>query len=121
MDALFLMTVDQHLQPKPLAVAELLEQVRSAAAEGAAAGYREAAAAAPADPDEWLDAKAAARHIYGRDGQVNAYRQLRRRYPALDACSSGARSRRRWRRRDLDAWVTDHPQVVKLARRGSGT
>lgn len=86
--------------PLPLGIeawfAGLLRQVEEAAQRGAER------ALAAAQADVWLDARAAARLVYGRDDRLDAFAQLRRRRPELDRASSGDGKLRRWRRSDLE-------------------
>ena len=80
---------------------------------------REERVTAAQGPEDWLDSKGAARHLYRRDGATNAFRLLRHRHPELNKISSGEGNQRRWRRRDLDAWVRDHrPALSKGAADG---
>ena len=103
--------------PVAVPLADLLQEVQAAAERGAAAALR--AATAAQGPEDWLDSKGAARHLYRRDGATNAFRLLRHRHPELNKISSGEGNQRRWRRRDLDAWVRDHrPALSKGAADG---
>lgn len=61
-----------------------------------------ARALSQAEADRWLDGKAAAKHWYGAEGKDEAWVQLRRRRPEIDAASVGTGKQRRWRRSALD-------------------
>lgn len=81
---------------------------------------KEAVVAALSDSvaDCWLDSTAAARHIYGCDGQAENFRKLRARHPALDRLSVGEHKLRRWKRADLDAWLASNPRARRRRERG---
>lgn len=73
---------------------------------------RGAAQAIVIDRSQWLDNREAARHFYGRDDRLNAWKALRSRYPQIDAISVGSNRLRRWRRSDLDALIASNPQIT---------
>lgn len=68
--------------------------------------------------DSWLDTAGAARHVYGCEGQEDAFRKLRARHPELDRCSVGEHKLRRWKRGDLDAWLASNPRAKRRRERG---
>lgn len=67
--------------------------------------------------DSWLDTAGAARHVYGCEGQEDAFRKLRARHPELDRVSVGEHKLRRWKRADLDAWLTSNPRAQRRRER----
>jgi len=73
---------------------------------------RGAAQAIAIDRSAWLSNREAARHFYGRDDRLAAWRVLRMRYPQIDAISVGSNRLRRWRRSDLDALIASNPQIA---------
>ncbi len=75
-------------------------------------------ALAVAAADSWLSAPQAARHVYGCEGQEDAFRKLRARHPELDRCSVGEHKLRRWKRGDLDAWLASNPRAKRRRERG---
>ena len=68
--------------------------------------------------DSWLDTAGAARHVYGSEGQEDAFRKLRARHPELDRFSVGEHKLRRWKRGDLDAWLASNPRAQRRRERG---
>lgn len=68
--------------------------------------------------DSWLDTAGAARHVYGCEGQEDAFRKLRARHPELDRFSVGEHKLRRWKRGDLDAWLASNPSARRRLERG---
>lgn len=67
--------------------------------------------------DSWLDTAGAARHVYGCEGQEEAFRKLRVRHPELDRFSVGEHKLRRWKRGDLDAWLASNPRAQRRRER----
>ena len=68
--------------------------------------------------DSWLDTAGAALHVYGCEGQEEAFRKLRARHPELDRFSVGEHKLRRWKRGDLDAWLASNPRAQRRQERG---
>jgi len=68
--------------------------------------------------DSWLDTAGAARHVYGGEGQEDAFRKLRARHPELDRFSVGEHKLRRWKRGDLDAWLASNPRARRRREQG---
>lgn len=60
--------------------------------------------------DAYLTAQQAAKYLYGADGKVEAFRKLRLRHRQLEQCSVGRLKLRRWKRADLDAFLTSNPR-----------
>lgn len=60
--------------------------------------------------DAYLTAQQAAKYLYGSDGKVEAFRKLRLRHRQLEQCSVGRLKLRRWKRADLDAFLTSNPR-----------
>jgi len=88
------------------------EAVRPIVKEAVQAALSEAAA------DSWLDTAGAARHVYGCEGQEEAFRKLRARHPDLDRFSVGEHKLRRWKRADLDAWLASNPRAQRRRKGG---
>lgn len=63
-------------------------------------------ALAESQADAWLSAGAAAAYVYGRDDRKNAFRALVQRQPDLAAMAVGVGKLRRWKRSDLDQWLS---------------
>ena len=76
------------------------------------------AALSEAAADSWLDTAGAARHIYGCEGQEEAFRKLRARHRELDRFSVGEHKLRRWKRADLDAWLASNPRARRRRQGG---
>lgn len=55
---------------------------------------------------EYLGMAQAAAYVYGRSDRVPAFRALRRRYPEIDTLSVGAGRFRKWRKSDLDSFLS---------------
>jgi hypothetical protein len=55
--------------------------------------------------DVWMDQPSAARYVYGTDGKLTCFHALRRRWPTLDAMSSGTGKARRFKKSDLDEFI----------------
>lgn len=90
---------------------ELEQLLERAAATGARIALDQAK---PQDPDEWVGAAEASRTLYGEE-RPGAFRTLRGRHPGLDELSTGAGRARRWRRRDLQAWLRDNPRALRTS------
>lgn len=56
--------------------------------------------------DAWLSSGPAAAYVYGRDDRRNAFRALVNRQPDLAAMAVGVGKLRRWKRSDLDQWLS---------------
>ena len=76
------------------------------------------AALSEAAADSWLDTAGAARHVYGCEGQEEAFRKLRARHRDLDRFSVGEHKLRRWKRGDLDAWLASNPRAHRRRKGG---
>lgn len=87
---------------------QLLERAAATGARIALAQIRAKDAA-----DEWLGAAGAALLLYGSTRRTGALRTLRGRHPRLDELSTGEGRARRWRRRDLLAWMRDNPRALR--------
>src|SRR5438105_2925228 len=71
-------------------------------------------ALAERETDTWLDHHAAAK-LLGLT--VPAFIAKRRRYPDLDQMSAGTKRMRRWRRADLEHWLTEQGRIRRRAPR----
>lgn len=69
------------------------------------------------DADIWLSAREAARYVYGATGREDAFRKLRARNPELDGLSQGRGRMRRWKRADLDRFLSQGARTERRRRR----
>jgi hypothetical protein len=62
------------------------------------------------EADVWLTARESATYLYGCEGREDAFRKLRERHPDLDRLSVGKSRLRRWKRADLDKFLSGDPR-----------
>lgn len=102
-------SVGEPPQAITLTRAELADLLDQAAARGAARALHDR-------PVQTYTNAEAAEFVYGRSDRIEAWRQMRRARPEIDAASIGTGAARHWTREALDAFVAKNPH---LRRRGA--